>query len=144
MMEGHDLEGAAPTSSSAISLTSSSLPTAAIVSGDDAIPVGLTLSPLAPLPNDLVLEHDVLRCEQCGGYIGPHCDVFHNAWRCGMASTYARLLRNHPRVVNGCQGAVISSTGDLICQRWEGRTEVDVRRCAGAAAVIARTLSRSA
>ena len=52
-----------------------------------------------------------------------------------MASAYARLLRNHPRVVNGCQGAVISSTGDLICQRWEGRTEVDVRRCAGAAAV---------
>ena len=52
-----------------------------------------------------------------------------------MASTYARLLRNHPRVVNGCQGAVISTTGDLICQRWEGRTEVDVRRCAGAAAV---------
>ena len=87
-----DLEGATPSTTAAFALTSSLLPSASIAGGDDALPVGLTLTPLAPLPEDLVLRRDVLRCERCAGYIGPHCDVFHGSWRCGLCATENRTL----------------------------------------------------
>ena len=88
-----DLEGASPTSASAcISLTCGLLPSPVIGAGDDALPFGLVLTPLGPLPEDLVLHREPLRCEKCGGYIGPHCDVFHGTWRCGLCATENRSL----------------------------------------------------
>ena len=86
-----DLEGAGndpPITHAA--LTAALLPHAGLAAGADALPLGVSLAPLAPLPERLVLRRDALRCEQCGGYIGPHCDAFHGSWRCGLCGAENR------------------------------------------------------
>ena len=88
-----DLEGAASTDEDVDFLLNSSLfPIVDFAGGADAIPCGLTLTPLAPLSENLVLHREPLRCENCGGYIGPHCDVFVGSWRCGLCGTENRSL----------------------------------------------------
>ena len=88
-----DLEGASPgTASPGISLTCGLLPTAAYGAGTGALPLGVALTPLAPLPDDLVLVRDALRCEQCGGFIGPHCEIVPGSWRCGLCGAENRSL----------------------------------------------------
>ena len=94
-----DLEGAGSTADSAaasIAFTSRLLPTASAASnGHDlghAIPVGVILSPLAPLPDSLVLRRDALCCTACHGYIGPHCVASSGSWKCGLCATVNRSL----------------------------------------------------
>ena len=58
------------------------------------IPVGLSLLPLTPLTEQHVLHRDPLRCSQCEGFIGPHCDISHlrGSWTCGICGTDNRSL----------------------------------------------------
>ena len=98
-----DIEGSATlaSASSAITLSCSLLPTASAAAGDsasasssgeDALPVGLILTPLAPLPDDLTLSRDALRCSSCAAYIGPHCEVGNGTWTCGICHVSNRSL----------------------------------------------------
>ena len=86
-----DLEGAAASPSCAW-LTAELIPTAGVGAGEDALPFGAVLHPLAPLSEDLVLRRDALRCTGCLGYIGLHCQVSRGSWRCGLCSAENQSL----------------------------------------------------
>ena len=51
--------------------------------GDGAVPFGLILQPLAPIPPSSILHRAALRCTRCGAYPSPHCAVGRSSWRCG-------------------------------------------------------------
>ena len=77
----------------ALSLTAAYLPCGTIHTRT-SLPVGFSLTPLSPIPANQVLKCNALQCAQCGGFIGPHCDVRHlrGVWRCGICGADNRDL----------------------------------------------------
>ena len=82
----------APLLTSSLLPTSSAAGSTSAVTGTAPLPIGLSLPLLPPLPSSSILHRDALRCDTCAGFIGPHCQVAHNAWTCGLCGSNNRAL----------------------------------------------------
>ncbi len=49
-----------------------------------SVPLGVIITPLAPLPTAEPLRRDVLRCAACAGVICEHCRLDGSAWICAL------------------------------------------------------------
>jgi hypothetical protein len=88
-----DLEG--HTDDAHFAFTSALLPTGDLAD-EAALPVGLTLSPLAPLFDRAVLHREPVRCATCKGFLGPHCSIerTRGTWRCGLCGVENRNAKS--------------------------------------------------